>query len=151
MAKAVSGFIKTWAGLGPYQRFEQLVAVLLTLLISVVIVAASARLAIDIYVTVAGGFATLDDHLFEEIFGRIMTVLIALEFNHSILQVIERKRHLIQVRTVVLIVIVAIARKFIIIDLDELGAETLVALAVIAAALAAVYWVLDLAERKDRE
>lgn len=147
----VAGFRKAWGQLGFYGKFEQIIAILLTVIIAVVIVGASVRLAIDVYMTFAGGLETLDDKLFEEIFGRIMTVLIALEFNHSILQVIEGKRHLIQVHTVVLIAILAVARKFIIIDLDKYGYETLIALALIVAALAATFWVLDVSDRKDRE
>jgi uncharacterized membrane protein (DUF373 family) len=120
------------------------------LLIAAVIVATSARLAIDIVVTFARGFDSLGEDLFQEIFGRIMTVLIALEFNHSIVQVLERQRHLIQVRVVVLIAILAVARKFIIIDVDKYGADTLIALAVIVTALAAAYWVLVMTDRKER-
>ena len=78
-----------------------------------------------------------------------MTVLIALEFNVSIAQVLASRRHIVQVRTVVLVAILAVARKFIIIDIDAKGAETLIALAVIIAALGATYWVLNIAEHRS--
>jgi len=47
----------------------------------------------------------------------IMTVLIALEFNHTLQDVLARERGIIQARTVVLIALLALARKVIIIDL----------------------------------
>jgi hypothetical protein len=43
----------------------------------------------------------------------IMTLLIAMEFNHSIVQAMDRLHRIIQVKTVVLISILALARKFI--------------------------------------
>lgn len=144
----VAEYRKAWRELGPYERFEQIVAVLLTVLIAIVIIVSSVRLAIDIAVTFTRDVGSLDDKVFQEVFGRIMTVLIALEFNHSIVQVLQREQHLIQVRNVVLIAILAVARKFIIIDLDTQGAETLIALAVTIVALAAIYWVLGEADRK---
>jgi hypothetical protein len=42
-----------------------------------------------------------------------MTLLIAMEFKHSILRVIARKERIIQVKTVLLIALLALARKFI--------------------------------------
>jgi uncharacterized membrane protein (DUF373 family) len=47
---------------------------------------------------------------FQAVFGIIMTVLIALEFNHSILSVLERRHGIVQVRTVVLIALLALVR-----------------------------------------
>ena len=136
-----------WRAHGAYDRFEQVVTVVLMLLISAVIAVSVIRLAIDVAATFAGGLATLSELQFEEIFGRIMTVLIALEFNNSILQVLKTHQHILQVRTVVLIAVLAIARKFIIIDLDHYDWGTLIALAVIIGALGGTYWLLLNAER----
>lgn len=146
----ISRYIRTWNQLNLYEKFEQILAILLTVVISIVIVVTFIRLSADILLTFATAFGSLDERIFEEIFGRIMIVLIALEFNHSILQVVRRQAHIIQVRTVVLIAILAIARKFIVLDIEKNSAETLIALAVIAAALAVLHWVLAMAERKEK-
>jgi uncharacterized membrane protein (DUF373 family) len=149
-ANRLANFGRNWGALGLYEKFEQIVALLLTLLIAGVVVATSIELAIDIFVIFTSGADLLDERLFQEIFGRIMTVLIALEFNHSIVQVVERQHHLIQVRVVVLVAILAIARKFIVIDIDKYHAGTLVALAVMIISLAVIYWVLATLERRER-
>ncbi|HUI16433.1 MAG TPA: phosphate-starvation-inducible PsiE family protein [Alphaproteobacteria bacterium] len=138
---------KLWGELSLYAKFEHVVAVILIVLVSLVIAASTASLALDVAKLFLGGFVRHSDVDYEEIFGRIMTVLIAFEFNVSIAQVLEQHRHLIQVRTVVLVAILAIARKFIIIDIDAKSAETLIALAVIVAALGATYWMLGSADR----
>ncbi|HKO06976.1 MAG TPA: phosphate-starvation-inducible PsiE family protein [Alphaproteobacteria bacterium] len=148
-ANFAAKYRKLWSELGPYAKFEHVVAIVLIVLISLVIAASTLSLALDIAKILAGGVASYSDIAFEEVFGRIMTVLIALEFNVSIAQVLASRRHIVQVRTVVLVAILAIARKFIIIDIDAKGAETLIALAVIIAALGATYWVLNIAERRS--
>jgi uncharacterized membrane protein (DUF373 family) len=67
---------------------------------------------------VFGALNPLNHQEFEVIFGMIMTLLIAMEFNHSILQKMERLHRVIQVKTVVLISILALARKFIILNVE---------------------------------
>jgi hypothetical protein len=59
----------------------------------------------------------------------IFTVLIALEFNHSIIGVLERKESIVQVETVILIALLALARKFIILDASKTDAMTIIGLA----------------------
>ncbi|WP_246205824.1 phosphate-starvation-inducible PsiE family protein [Microvirga arsenatis] len=54
--------------------------------------------------------------VFQVVFDMISTVLIALEFNHSTIGVLHRKECILQVRTVVLIALLALVRKFIILD-----------------------------------
>ncbi len=141
---------KIWGGLGLYAKFEHVVAAVLVVMISALIVAAMLSLALDVARLLAGGLDALKDAGIEEIFGRIMTVLIALEFNLSIAQVLEHHGHLVQVRTVVLVAILAVARKFIIIDLEAMSWEALIALAVVIAALGATYWVLAATVRKQQ-
>jgi Phosphate-starvation-inducible E family len=72
-------------------------------------------------------FAPVNAATFQSIFGMIMTVLIALEFNHAIMSILHRKDSIVQLRTVILIALLAMARKFIIIDftgLDPLAVRT---------------------------
>jgi len=138
---------KLWGELSLYGKFEHLVAIVLAALIAVVIAAATVSLAFDVASSLmrgTGAFKLLD---YEEIFGRIMTVLIAFEFNVTIMQVLQSRRHLLQVRTVVLVAILALARKFVIIDIDAESAEMLVALAVVVLALGGTYWLIGHADR----
>lgn len=140
----------SWRVMTFYQRFEQVVALLLTFLISIVIVLALFDLTREIATLLAsGGLARpLEHRAFQSLFGQIMTLLIALEFKHSILKVVARQESIIQVKTVLLIAMLALARKFIILDADTMQAETILALAATILALSVSYWLLR--ERDDR-
>lgn len=77
----------------------------------------------------------------------IQTVLIALELNHSIVQVVERRPSIIQGRIVVQIAILAVVRKFILLDHSKTEATTLYGLAGVVIALAALYFVVREGDR----
>jgi uncharacterized membrane protein (DUF373 family) len=76
------------------------------------------------------------------VFGMIMTLLIGLEFKHSIVRVALRRDSIIQVKTVVLIALIALSRKFVILDIQTTGAATIAALSGALLALGAVYWLI---------
>jgi uncharacterized membrane protein (DUF373 family) len=78
----------------------------------------------------------------------IMTLLIAMEFKHSIVRVALRRSSIIQVKTVVLIALIALSRKFVILDSSVTAASTIAALAGATLVLGLVYWLLR--ERDDR-
>src|SRR3954469_8675132 len=126
---------EAWPALGVYERFEQLACLILTLLVGVVVADALLHLAVRIgQLLLLGAVDPADQAVFQAIFGMVMTVLIGLEFNHSIVGVLERARHVVRVRTVVLVALLAVVRKFIILDLHE--AEPVMLLGLAAAALA---------------
>jgi uncharacterized membrane protein (DUF373 family) len=72
----------------------------------------------------------------------IFTVIIALEFKRSLLVVAERRHGIVQVRTVLLIALLAIVRKLMIIDLSVANATELFALAALILALGVVHWLV---------
>jgi len=75
---------KAWPGLSLYERFEEVVVVVLTGLIGLVIVAAMINLCFRVVLLVIFGLLDPAEHsVFQAVFGMIFTVLIALEFNHS--------------------------------------------------------------------
>ena len=114
---ALSRTRESWDALGAYGRFEQIVSLILTGLISLVVAVALLHLLARVALLVIFGLVDpADQAVFQVIFGMILTLLIALEFNHSILSVLERKQSIVQVRTVVLIALLALVRKFIILD-----------------------------------
>ncbi|RMG53034.1 MAG: diguanylate cyclase, partial [Gammaproteobacteria bacterium] len=131
-----------------YERFEQVVAMILTFIIAVVIVFSLGSLAERVFtLLILGAVDPIEPHSFQVVFGMIMTVLIAMEFKHSILKVAARRESIIQVRTVVLIAILAISRKFIILDAKEYSASTIAALAGSLLALGIVYWLVRNSDR----
>jgi uncharacterized membrane protein (DUF373 family) len=142
-------FIKETLALTWYQRFEHLVALMLTILVSLIMLVAMYRLSIGIIHDLIFGFLNpLEHEVFQSLFGEIMTLLIAMEFNHTIHLVAMRKQNIIQVKTVLLIAILALARKVIIMDLHQITSGQIEALAAITLALGIVYWLMR--ERDDR-
>lgn len=79
----------------------------------------------------------------------IFNVVIALEFKRSLLVATERSLGILQVRTIVLIALLAIARKFIILDLSETESSKIAALAGAALALGAVHWLVRDQDRRE--
>ena len=109
-----------WSALTFYQRFESGVALALTLIITLVIVVALFRLVVGVMDgLVFGVLNPLDHEVFQTVFGEIMTLLIALEFNHTLQYVVTREQSVIQTKVVLLIALLALARKFIIFDLKK--------------------------------
>jgi uncharacterized membrane protein (DUF373 family) len=138
-----------WAVQSYYQRFESLVAFVLTLVISIIILVALYRLCAAVITgLLLGVLDPLDNEVFQLVFGEILTLLIALEFNHTLQYVVTREQSIIQTRVVLLIALLALARKFIILDLKEVGPGELLGLAAITLVLGATYWLIR--ERDER-
>ena len=136
-----------WALMTLYERFEQVVAIALSLIIAILILIALVQLYERVLPLVLGGVLDpLDHEVFQALFGSIFTVLIAMEFKHSIVKAAIRRDSIIQVRTVVLIALLAMSRKFVILDASVTPAPTIAALAAVTLVLGAVYWLL-----KDQE
>jgi len=138
-----------WPIMTAYERFEQIVAFLLGLLIAIVVVIALIQLLIEVMPLVLGGaLDPLDHRAFQALFGMIMTLLIAMEFKHSIIRVALRRESVIQVKTVMLVALLALSRKFIILDVAATEPATIAALSGATLVLGIVYWLLR--ERDDR-
>lgn len=140
---------ENWAVHSYYQRFESSVALVLTLIIALIVLVALYRLAANVTAALLlGVFDPLDHKVFQLVFGDIMTLLIALEFNHTLQYVVAREQSIIQTKVVLLIALLALARKFIILDLKEVGPGELLGLAAITLVLGATYWLIR--ERDER-
>jgi uncharacterized membrane protein (DUF373 family) len=138
-----------WPLLTAYERFEQIVAIVLSIIIALVVTIALFQLIKRLLPLLLGGaLDPLDHEVFQSLFGMIMTLLIALEFKHSIVRVALRDKGVIQVKTVILIALLALSRKFVILDIHTTSAATVAALAAATLVLGVVYWLLR--ERDDR-
>jgi uncharacterized membrane protein (DUF373 family) len=93
------------------------------------------------------GMKFLEAEVFKDTFGLILTILILLEFNHSIVSALRRAGS-IQVSIIVLITITVIARKLILLDYASATPETLLGLGGLALALGALYWLIAGVERR---
>lgn len=129
-----------WPTLTYYQRFESVVAYVLTFVIGAIVVVALIRLIFSVVSgLVFGVLNPLDQNVFQTIFGEIMTLLIALEFNHTLQYTVAREQNIIQTKIVLLIALLAVARKIIVIDLHDLAWGEWLGLAVITLALGITY------------
>jgi uncharacterized membrane protein (DUF373 family) len=127
-----------------YQRFEHIIIMFLTALIAVIVIAAVWNLSLKILfgLVLSGSLDPSDYTTFQAVFGMIFTVIIALEFKKSLLVIAERRESVVQIRSVVMIALLAICRKVIILDLRETDAAQLFALAAAILALGVVYWLI---------
>lgn len=131
-----------WRVLSFYERFERIVAHILSAVISMIIIVSLWQLIrAVVLLLVSGALNPLDHGMFQTVFGMVITLLIAMEFKHSITRVMLRRDHIVQVKTVILVALLAIARKFIILDPMSEPAQ-IAALAAALVALGTVYWLM---------
>ncbi len=131
-----------WSTMTFYERFEQIIAIILSAVISVIIAISLLSLINETIYLFLFHVDPLSHQVFQRLFGMIMTVLIAMEFNHSIIRAVARKEGVIQVKTVVLIAILTLARKFIILDFETISTSILIGMGVAVLALGVVYWLI---------
>lgn len=141
-----------WQTLSLYERFEQSVVGVLTLVIAVIVAIATWQLLFYTLKLIGSHVVTPGDpQVFQGLFGMVLTVLIALEFKHTLLVVKHHRRAIVQVRAVVLIALLALVRRFIILDLYQTSPSVIVALAGAALALGIVFWLVASKEQPQED
>ena len=132
-----------WQTLSLYERFEQTVVAALTLVIALIVMLASWQLLGETAALLRRGAARIaDPQIFQGVFGMVLTVLIALEFKHTLLVVRHHRRAVVEVRSVVLIALLTLVRRFIILDIYDATPGIIAALAGAAVALGVVFWLV---------
>jgi uncharacterized membrane protein (DUF373 family) len=132
-----------WQTLSIYERFQQAIVAVLTLVIAVIVTISTWQLLLHTLRLVKSHVVTpADPQVFQGLFGMVLTVLIALEFKHTLLVVKHHRRAIVQVRAVVLIALLALVRKFIILDLYQTIPSVIAALAGAALALGVIFWLV---------
>ncbi|MEM6488521.1 MAG: phosphate-starvation-inducible PsiE family protein [Pseudomonadota bacterium] len=141
-----------WLG---YELFERGVSFVLLVGMSGVIILALLSFLVALYPFMTEVGAIFDYATFQTLFDRALAALIAIELAHSVLQSVRGHHGLIQVRTVVIIGVLAIVRKFVLIDVEVASGTLMLGLALALAALGAVYaithWIEDLLVRRARD
>ena len=112
----------------------------LTALIAMVIALATWHLALTVFALVTADMVNPADYvIFQTVFGAVFTVLIALEFKNSLLVTLRARDSVVQVRSVVLIALLALVRKFIIIDINVVSPAMIAAIAGATLSLGLIY------------
>jgi uncharacterized membrane protein (DUF373 family) len=140
--------LHNWAVMSFYERFEALVALALTAVITTVILVALWRLVVSVVDTLLlRSLNPLEHSVFQTVFGEILTLLIALEFNHTLRYVVTQGWGIIQAKIVILIAVLALVRKIIVSDISAVPPATVGAEAGLLLALGITYWLMR--ERDD--
>jgi uncharacterized membrane protein (DUF373 family) len=139
-AKALSS---PFGGLTFYERFEQAIILVLTALIVLVVASATWHLArVVIALVFTDAVQPTNQMVFQTIFGMVFTVIIALEFKRSLLIVLARQESIVRVRSIILIAMLAMVRKFIVLDLGPAADGQLFGLSAAILSLGVVYWLV---------
>ena len=141
-----------WQTLSIYERFEQSVVGVLTLVIAVIVALATWQLLLHTLKLMESHVVNpADPQVFQTLFGMVLTVLIALEFKHTLLVVRHHRRAIVQVRAVVLIALLALVRRFVILDLYQTAPSIIAALAGAVLALGIVFSLVGNAEQQQED
>jgi uncharacterized membrane protein (DUF373 family) len=136
-------FQKRWGTFSIYEKFEHLIITLLTAIIATIVGVATWQLVLHTFDLVRSHLLDpKDSQVFQTVFGMVLTVLIAMEFKHSLLVVLHHQRDIVQIRSVVLIALLAMVRKFIILDLYQTQPAVVFALAAASLSLGIVFWLV---------
>ena len=121
-------------------------------ILAIIIMVALVRLVENVYQLLV---EQMTDHTgfkaFQATFGMLLTLLIAFEFRNSINAMLDGRGLLVQVKIVVLIAIIALARKFLVLDPKEYDAMVMMAYAAMALSMGIVYWLLSAREDKEKD
>jgi len=122
-----------------YTVFERVVAALLMVGMAAVIVLATVAFLRQVGVVTAGIEEGWTYASFQSMFDRVLAAIIALELAHSVQQMAVGKKGLTQVRTVLLIGVLAVVRKLILLEIESTSGAFLVGLAAAILALGISY------------
>src|ERR1700736_927750 len=152
LAAEFKGLRSKWQTLSLYERFEQTIVAALILVIALNVALTTWQLLLHTLRLVSSHVLNPGDpQVFQGLFGMVLPVLIALEFKHTLLVVKHHRRAIVQVRSVVLIALLALVRRFIILDLYQTTPSFIAALAGAALALGIVFWLVGNYEQAGRD
>ena len=106
-------FKKRAKGRTPYEWFEQMILGILVFIIAMIIIYTLILAIITLVNDFRSGITFMETAALQDTFGLILTVIILVEFNHSIVLAIRQRSGAIQVRIVVLITVIVLARKLV--------------------------------------
>ena len=136
------GLKRRWKDLAPYELFEQITSRIVMFFISIVIVYSLILMGIELFEQLGLGLTFIENESLRDVFGSILTILILIEFNHSIAVALSKKSGILQARPIVLITILVIARKVILLDFNTATFEKMVAISGMAVAFGVLYWLM---------
>ena len=148
--KILAGLRQGWQELTYYERFEQLMLHVVLLFVSVISVFMVVLVTIQLVNDFQLGESFMEKAVLQDTFGSILTILILLEFNHSVAVSIKSKTGAIQVRIIVLISILVVVRKLMLLDYNSVSMQTMLGLSALLLSLGLLYWLITEGNRKHK-
>ncbi len=134
--------------LADYERFENMALRYMQLMLAAITLFAMVLITIDLIRDFGLGEEFMDKQVLQDTFGSILIVLILLEFNHSLHLAIKHRTGAVQVRMVVLIAVLVLARKLMLLDYASVEVRTLLGFSALLLALGGLYWLIANADRR---
>jgi uncharacterized membrane protein (DUF373 family) len=131
----------------PYEWFEQIILGILVSIITIIIIYSLSLSIIILIDDFTLGLKFMEAGALQDTFGHILTVIILVEFNHSIVLSLRRRSGAIQVRIIVLIAVIVLARKLVLLDYATASMETMLGLGGLALSLGGLYWLISNGEQ----
>jgi uncharacterized membrane protein (DUF373 family) len=131
-----------------YPQFERAALVCIMIMIAAIAVFAIVYTAIKLINDMQMGEAFLDKVALQDTLGFILTILILLEFNHSVWVAITQRSGAIQVLMLVRITILVIVRKLMLIDFTAADSTTMLGFGGLLLALGGLYWLISNGDRQ---
>lgn len=130
-----------------YAFFERAVSAVLLAGMAGVILLATGSFLFALWPHLSAPDKQLDYAAFQGLFDRALAALIAIELAHSIHQAVRGHHGLVQVRTVVIIGLLAVVRKFVLLEVETADGVLIAGLGLALLALGVVYalthWIED--------
>ena len=139
-----------WRAYLDYRYFERVALTCILIMIGVIAAFAIFFTAAKLVADLRLGEAFVDKAALQDTIGLILIILILLEFNHSVLVSLTEHSGATQVRMLVRITILVVARKLMLIDFSAIQAQTLLGFGGLLLALGGLYWMISDGDRRQQ-
>jgi uncharacterized membrane protein (DUF373 family) len=137
-----------WRKYFSYPQFERIALACILIMIGAITIFTIVFTGIKLVSDMLLGEAFVDKAALQDTLGLILTVLILLEFNHTVFVGLTRRSGAIQVRMLVQIVILVVSRKLMLLDFSVTDAKTLLGFGGLLLALGGLYWLISDGDRR---
>jgi uncharacterized membrane protein (DUF373 family) len=134
---------RDWKQFLSYEIFERIASRIVMLFIAIIIVYTLILMAMTLFDQIKFSPAYIDTDSLRDVFGSLLSILILIEFNHSIALAISRRSGILQARPIILITILVIARKVILLDFATATFEQMIGIGAIALAFGLLFWLIS--------
>ena len=135
-----------------FGKAEMVISLLLAIIILIIVFVALIRIIYFTYTLIVLDLYTPKNISFEDykiVFGRVMTLLISLEFMNSIIKILKTHEMRTLILDVLLITVLAISRKLIIFDYDHHEPDIVFGLGFLLISIGIVYFLVKFSNFKN--